>query len=101
MTQNSDQFKTIYELKDIIKRCLNECEQAGYIATVNKKIIVDEDMVAEHISKTIIGELLELEILRKLSPIFRTLDSIKVNMKFLDEKQAIDAGISNLRIGQK
>lgn len=113
---SQDQFKTVYELREIIQRCLKECEDAKYIQEVGymsessdgeikhsgpMKIIINSDQIADHISKTIIGELLEFEVLRKLSPMFRQLRSIEKNMEFLDDKHAKDSAMQSLRIGQK
>lgn len=102
-----DQFKTQFEMKEVIQRCLKECKEAGYIAsfkTINAgevETIVSQDAIADHISKTLIGELLEFEIIRKLSPVIRQQRSIERDLFLLDEKQKLESSFPNLRIGEK
>ncbi len=104
----SDQFKTIYEMKAIINRCFEECKDAGHTISYDTvgphgviTVLINQDAIADHISKTLIGELLELEILRKLSPLFRQFRSIEKDLQFLDEQAARESGFQSLRIGQK
>jgi len=119
MENTGGQFKTIWEMKEIILRCFKECEEAGFIRVAkgnslslvdqtvikdsegNLKVLVNQDAVADHISKTLIGELQEFEILRQLSPMFRQFDRIKNDMKILDDVAARNSGFQELRIGQK
>lgn len=102
-----EDLKTIYELKELIERCFDECKKAGHIQEVVDRdgdiavAIINSDAIADHISKTIIGELMEFEILRKLSPMFRTFRSIEDQMKILDDKAAFQAQLPALRVGQK
>lgn len=113
-----EDLKTIYELKELIERCFDECENAGHIKEIKveerveeegekpvvlnpRKVIINSDAIADHISKTIIGELMEFEILRKLSPMFRTFRSIEDQMKILDDKAAFQAQLPALRVGPK
>lgn len=118
-----EDLKTIYEMKELVERCFKECEEAGHIQVKNRastdisdvekmhktlevyfvkeRVIVNVSEIADHISKTIIGELLEFEILRKLSPLFRSLRSIENQMKFLDDKQAFQANLPGIRLGPK
>lgn len=111
--------KTIYEMKDIIKRCFEECEKAGHIKkakraqgshgenrTVDVKfeeetILVNPEEVASHISKTLIGELMEFEILRRMGPAFRSMRSVENDLEFLFRKQQQEISVGNLRIGEK
>ena len=95
-----DQLKTVFEMKDIIERCLVECQEAGYI-TKDGRIMVNTDAICDHISKTLIGELMEFEVLRKLAPMFRQLRSIEKDMGYLDDKAATASSYHSLRIGQK
>jgi hypothetical protein len=107
----SDDPKTIYELKEIIERCFKECEEAGFIRFIGFHhegkefpptfVLVNPGGVADHISKTIIGELMEFEVLRKLAPMFRTFRSIEANMKYLDDKQTFQSQLPGIRIEPK
>ena len=111
-------FKTAYDMKEIINRCFKECEEAEYIGKteiieyegednnenpheVEYSFIRNQDQVADHIAKTLFGELLEFEVLRKLSPLFRSVRSIEANMEHLDNVQAFEASKGNIRIGPK
>lgn len=73
--------KTIFDLKEIIERCFEEGKKAGYIQNFTieefggKKTeamrIVNQTDLVQYISMTIIGELYELELIRRIAPIFR------------------------------
>jgi hypothetical protein len=76
--------KTVFDLPEIIIRCFEEAKKLGYISNylgtteelIERKqlpvpIIVNQNDLAHHISRTIIGELYELEIIRRIVPIFR------------------------------
>lgn len=84
---------TQFNLKEIIKRCFDELEEATFIipevpehaSEVPKRIMINEDAIADHISKTLIGELLEFEIIRKAGPAFRSFESIKSSIQGLEE----------------
>lgn len=108
------QQKTIYDMKDIIKRCFEECEKAGHISKLEEMknvktgesegtffLVKNAEEVASHISKTLIGELLEFEILRRLGPAFRSMRNVENDLDFLFRKQLQEASVGNLRIGEK
>jgi hypothetical protein len=77
--------KTIFNLDEIIARCIKEAKTMGYIddkATcivgegIEEKapvppLLVNEHDFIKHLSRTIIGELYEFEIIRRITPIFR------------------------------
>jgi hypothetical protein len=77
--------KTVFDLPEIIVRCFAEAKKLGYISDylgateelvvqgrqIPVPIIVNQNDLAHHISRTIIGELYELEIIRRIVPIFR------------------------------
>ena len=110
--------KTAFDIKDLIKRCFDELEQSknitkmqlkltavGGIQTeetnIEHRVLLNEDIVADHIAKTLIGELLEFEILRRLGPAYRSINSVENDLNFLFRKEQQEKGLSGLRIGQK
>lgn len=114
-----DPLKTQFEMKEIIERCFEECERAGQIKRLSKQeqyiaefetnryddifehpIIVNLDGVCDHISKTLIGELLEFEILRKLGPVIRQQRSIERDIEILEKKHMEVMGLQELRINK-
>jgi hypothetical protein len=94
--------KTIQDLERIIERCLNESEQAGDIKTLPKlgdhKVLVNRDEVIRHISKTIIGELFEFEIIRKLAPTFRQFRSLERDLFYIEERESAASEMNKLRV---
>lgn len=78
--------KTVFDLEPIIRRCFEEAKKMGYIN--DKKLtasaegievkegisfpqIVNQDELVHHIALTVVGELYEFEIIRRIAPIFR------------------------------
>ena len=108
---NYGNFKTAYQMKEIVLRCLKEAKEVGYIVerhitTTDGKVVeldalVNSDELANHISKTIIGELLEFEIIRRQSAILRSQKSINQDIEYLDGEFANYQRNLALRIGQK
>jgi len=96
--------QTIYQLEKLIERCLNESERAGDLAVANPtakvkhRILINEDNVIRHISMTIIGELHELEIIRKMGPMFRQFRSVERDFFFLEDQQKGFEGLQALKI---
>lgn len=91
--------KTVYQLEQIVKRALEECVQAG---TIRKEVVEDNhfniDAAASHISQTIIGELHELEIIRRLAPIFREIPRLVKDFQLIDAEQATESHRAALKI---
>jgi len=90
---------TIYNLEGIVERCLAEAEEAGYLKriafhrTTGEETsvvpgIVNRLELVKHISKTIIGELHEFEVIRRISPVFREFKRLAEDFAFFDEQQA-------------
>jgi len=52
----------------------------------------------KHIALTIVGELHELEVIRKIGPMFRMIESLKEDFRIFDERGQEDYRIRNLRI---
>ena len=100
---------TIYDMEKIIKRCFEEAREAGYLKPIlssddslaERDVIVNEIELAKHISMTLIGELVEFELIRRISPIFRAVEGIRTQFSYLDGRQAMEADVQNLRIGKK
>jgi hypothetical protein len=85
-----------FSLHDIILRCFKEAQQAEFITNVSEKdglttCTINIGAVAQHISKTAIGELTEFEIVRKLSPVIRTVRGIVEDCAFIDQEEERDA----------
>ena len=105
-----DQRTTIYDLQKIIERCFLECEEAKYIRrrtvmssdpnTENSVefVLVSRTEVEKHISMTVIGELMELEMIRKLSPIFRGVARLAEEFQYLDDRGRVAQQMAGLRI---
>jgi len=117
MTIQQPDRKTVFDLEQIIKRCFEESTKAGDIQVLdehnteiatfevpaledrtNITLLVNIDNVAIHISRTIIGELYELEVVRKLAPFFRQFRSMERDLMYLEERQAADTAMLGLRI---
>lgn len=104
---------TFHELELVIERCFEEAEKVKYI---EKRIIAgrpneepeEKEVLAivnsmeliKHISKTIIGELYEFEISRKLGPFFRMLRSLESDCKYIEGKHAQEYSDLGRRIGE-
>lgn len=91
--------KTVYQLEQIVKKALEECVQAG---SIRKEVVEDNhfnmDAVANHISQTVIGELHELEIIRRLAPIFREIPRLVRDFEHVDTEQTADSRRGSLKI---
>lgn len=100
--------QTVYNLNKLVKRCLEESTRAGDIENTTRVennprpttrlTIVNEDAVCDHIAKTIIGELHELEIVRKVAPIFRVVRSLQDDFAVIDSEEKFHTSLQGLRI---
>lgn len=101
--------KTIYDLEKIVERCFEEAIKAEYIAkstgnsaefklSVTDYIIKNRQDLIRHISHTIVGELYELEIIRKLQPFARALPQILEDFRFLDSSMNAESRKMSLRM---
>ena len=99
--------KMQFDIPSIIARCFDECKEAGYIESVvavkagvhsDVDSIVNPTAIAEHISKTLIGELLEFEIMRRLAPIYREDERIKRDLQLIEAEHVRHANLAGLRI---
>jgi len=105
---------TVFELEDLVKRCFAELRRTDSLGTakIRRKgmtdsdyieqtadTILNEDEVCKHIAKTVIGELYELEICRKIGPMFRMMDQLTRDFAYLDAAQAKETALLGLRIG--
>src|SRR3990172_5545019 len=95
--------KYIYNLEGIITRCFEEGKRAGWIkekttalTMTTEWVIVNEYELVKHISKTTIGELYELEVIRKLAPIFRMFREL--NNDFLEIDQSTNEEFRRLNL---
>lgn len=103
-----EQRKTVQDLEQLITRCFKELEESKDIkkekiyddpkVTDTRTVIVNEENVARHISMTIIGELQELEVVRKLAPWFRQMRSLERDMEYIEMRQAAATSLLGLRI---
>ena len=108
---------TTYELQDLVRRCLDELEQAQAIKKLDEQetrvatfeveslkdmesvlVITDREQIIQHISNTIIGELYELEIIRKMAPIFREVRRLTDDFNMLDDREQKRINLAGLRI---
>lgn len=105
------QLKTQFDLEEIVKRCFAECVDAKCIEIEGQtdkhamgstaKIIINEDQVASHISKTIIGELLEFEIIRRMTAVSREAPRIDRDLEYITSMERIHNEKLGIRIGEK
>jgi hypothetical protein len=111
-----DDRKTVYDLQSIIERCFEEGKKMGYIKTrdiinapeaENERltIVANQFDFVKHIALTIVGELYEFEIIRRISPIFRenkalTMDFLAFGsaFEFFYDKAIQDAQLHGFRI---
>lgn len=111
--------KTVYDLTSIIERCFEESKKMGYIRTVKRAdpepdeatniyYIEHKDDLVKHIALTIVGELYEFEIIRRIGPILRenralTHDFLAFGEAFdlFYDKAVQDAQLHGLRIKQE
>lgn len=102
---------TVLDLDKIVERCLREALEArrflkpnltadlGGEVGLHKALLenVDFQVVSEHVAKSIIGELYELEIIRKLAPMFRMVPQLQNDFGYLDSRLAQHDKLRNLR----
>jgi hypothetical protein len=96
---------TMYELQTLVERCFDELEGNEFISKLEtteagpgQKVIVNRQEVINHIANTIIGELHELEMIRRFAPMFREINRLAKDFEMLDEKEQLRANLSGLRI---
>lgn len=115
MTIVEPQKQTVLDLSRMIERCLKELLKARRLLNQGSYKL-DEDMmqrlylmveerldyetVCQHISKTIIGELYELEMVNKLAPMFRMIPQLQADFKLLDDRYAQEQKLQTLRTEQ-
>lgn len=90
--------KTVYQLNEIVEKALKECREAKLIRPDFEGGIVISQEAAEHISKSVIGELHELEIIRRLAPIFREIPRLVKDFQLVDAEQTTDSHRAALKI---
>jgi hypothetical protein len=112
LNQKVSQLKTQFEMKEIIERCFEELERSGAIKphTFRKdgstqenplktvKTFESASDLADHISKTLIGELLELDIIRRQAAVYREIGRLERDFVFIEAKSRDESEIPNLRI---
>jgi hypothetical protein len=96
---------TQFDLEELIGRCLEECVASGYIqksqvadSTVTHETIINRVETLKHISKTIIGELLEFEIIRRWAPWEREHKRLDADLQHIVEREAQYRQLLGLRI---
>ena len=94
---------TIYNLRELIQRCFDEGKKAGFLLEYNaadgpRVILQDEFKLTQHIALTIVGEMKELEIVRKVGPMFRMFRELEGNFKELDDAATADFKLRNMRV---
>jgi len=101
----TDQKKTQFDLEEMVRSATEEFFKS-LIQTdhpqMNRRL---EDLfhglppgLYKHIALTIVGELHELEVIRKIGPMFRMIESLKEDFRIFDERGQEDYRIRNLRI---
>lgn len=97
-------LRTQFDMGGIIERCYKEAIETG-IAEEGKEgvlLILDRSAFALHLQKTLIGELLEFEIIRRLSPIFREIPRLDSDLNLIHRKlEEHNRLISGGRVGPK
>lgn len=94
---------TSYELQSLIERCFAECKEANFIAAnleTKQTILLNEGEVINHIANTIIGELHELEMIRRIAPMFREVRRLEGDFNMLDDKEQQRINLAGLRIAK-
>jgi len=102
---------TMLDLEKIVERCLresleagrflsnsqytNEIDQAAFHKSLEQSI--DFMVVSQHIAKSVIGELYEFEIIRKLAPIFRMIPQLKGDFEYIDDRFKQEEKLRSLR----
>lgn len=103
--------KTVYDLQSIIERCFEEAKKLGYVRTIDKEsippvdVIHNQEELVKHIALTVIGELYEFEIIRRIGPLFRENRALSHDFLIFGEafdlffdKAVQDAKLHGLRI---
>lgn len=100
---------TVFQLEKLIERCFDEAQKAGYIKIYlnapievdNIPVIIDKPKLIKHISMTIIGELFEFEVVRKLGPFLKMLKELSKDCEFLENQEKDYVKKQTLRIGNQ
>ncbi len=95
---------TQYDLQALVRRCLQECEKSGHIEVQDEGlslVITDREEVIKHIANTVVGELTELEIIRRIAPIMREIPRLEKDFQFLDDRARTSVAEGNLRIAKE
>lgn len=117
MHEGTVRKQTVFDLENLIIRCLDEAEKVGYIKKYETaaapgvevsehavgyqlKAIVNEIELCKHIAKTIIGELYEFEVIRQISPMFRQLRKLEGDFAYFDSRQSEETAMLGKRIGE-
>lgn len=106
---DTENRKTIYDLEKIIERCFDEGIKAEYVSkstgssaefklSITDYIIKNRQGLITHISHTIIGELHELDLIRKLQPFARALPQILDDFSFLEDRMNSQSRKMSLRM---
>ena len=96
-------LKTQFEMDSIIYRCYEEAIETG-IAKINSAtsiIILDKAAFSSHLQKTLIGELLEFEIIRRISPIFREFPRLENDLNLIHRKLDEHNRLISTKVGPK
>lgn len=94
--------KTVLDLEEIVGRALSECVEAKMISAEGESLLyVETEKVAKHIALTVIGELHELEVLRKIGPVIRAVNGILKDFEFFDEVERNYQKLMATRVGQQ
>lgn len=94
--------KTVLDLEEIVGRALSECVEAKMISAEDEgALYLETPKVAKHIAMTIIGELHELEVLRKIGPVIRAVSSLIKDFEFFDEVERNYQKLMATRVGQQ
>jgi hypothetical protein len=70
----------------------------GALTSISAQVIAEERKLAEHIALTIVGELQELELIRKIAPMFRMFRQLEQNFLELDSATEHEAKMRSLRV---
>lgn len=108
-TMQSVATYTMYDIHRLVERALDECVEAGHIIKVpysRGEVGVEDSIFAfasradaiKHIAFTIQGELFELELCRRLSPIFRGVARLAKDFQYLDDRGRVIKQLASLRI---
>ncbi len=105
-----DPRKTVFDLQELIQRCFNEAKEAGLIKKaarefyddaqlpIGQTLIINERDLVKHIALTIVGELHEFEVIRRIAPLFREVNRLQSDFRYFEEREAADQQMRSLRI---